>query len=135
MKRLDVGCGKTKRDGYIGIDIGDFGQEIIMDVEEKRLPFQDNEIDSIFSQHFLEHLNDPVKLLDEFWRIVKKDGFVEIIVPHKDNTRAYDVHHRRYFNEVSFDSLKDKWEILELVVNDRPDIYLKIKPIKNNVVF
>jgi predicted SAM-dependent methyltransferase len=133
--QLDVGCGNDKRFGYIGIDKENFGQEYILDVEKEVLPFLDSSIDEIFCQHLLEHLTNPMFAINEFWRVLKPGGELIIIVPHKNSDRAYAIDHKHYFNEYSFDPLESqyekKWFIVERTVNDRPDIYIKLKPIKN----
>ncbi|MHA1225146.1 MAG: class I SAM-dependent methyltransferase [Candidatus Hodarchaeales archaeon] len=137
--RLDIGCGKNPRQGYIGIDKEDYGQEIIRDIEKECLPFSDSTIDEIFCQHVLEHLDDPMFVIDEFWRVLKPHGKAWIIVPHKDNIKAYALRHKRYFNEYTFDALetdavKRKWKILEKNINDRPDIHIKLQPVKEKVI-
>lgn len=49
----------------------------------KKLPFPDNSIDYIFSEHFLEHLHykEAIKLLAELYRITKTEGIIRISVP------------------------------------------------------
>jgi len=137
--KLDVGCGKNKREGFIGIDKEDYGQEYVRDIEKQCLPFSDNTVDEIFCQHVLEHLDDVMFVINEFWRVLKPDGVAWIIVPHKNHERAYALRHKRFFDEHSFDGLFNKdvverpWELIELVVNDRMDIHLKMKPIKEKV--
>ncbi len=53
--RLDIGCGKTKMDGWEGIDAIDFGQKHVHDVRQG-LPFQDDSVSEVRSSHFVEHL-------------------------------------------------------------------------------
>jgi ubiquinone/menaquinone biosynthesis C-methylase UbiE len=99
---LDIGCGKVKR-GTIGIDrfpgvlvdvVADFG---------KGIPFPDNSVDGIIMYHSLEHVSDPVFVLEECHRILKNGGLLDIKVPHHSNISAYQIHHRSYWNYYSLD--------------------------------
>ncbi|MFA0156317.1 hypothetical protein [Vibrio sp. 10N.261.46.A3] len=49
MKILDVGCGQKKLPGSIGIDFSPMSDaDIVLNLNEEMLPFDDNEIDYIF---------------------------------------------------------------------------------------
>lgn len=50
------------------------------------LPFKDNTVDFVFTSHVLEHFFDPIKALEEWYRVTKKGGYVFMIVPHKERT-------------------------------------------------
>jgi len=135
--RLNIGCGKNKIDGYIGIDRENFGQEYVRDLDWECLPFSDNSVDEILCKHTLEHLDNFWFATDEMWRVLKPTGKILIIVPHKDSDGAYYPGHRRYFNEFSFDGMFDKekvrcvWKKISLIVNSRKEIHLEMKPIKD----
>ena len=45
-----------------------------------------NSYDFILSCHILEHIANPLKALYEWKRILKNDGFLVLILPHKDAT-------------------------------------------------
>jgi predicted SAM-dependent methyltransferase len=49
----------------------------------EKLPFNDNSVCYIFSEHFFEHLfhDEAVCLLNECWRILKPRGVIRIVVP------------------------------------------------------
>ncbi len=132
--KIHCGCGKDIKKGWVNIDKEDFGQEIIRDFEKECLPFSDCSVDEIFCQHTLEHLDDPMFVINEFWRVLKPEGKAVIIVPHKDNQKAYALRHKRYFNEYTFLALEKvvekKWKILENNINDRPDVYVEMRPVK-----
>jgi SAM-dependent methyltransferase len=50
------------------------------------LPVPDESQDFIISSHVLEHFPDPIKALKEWYRVIKKGGYIFIIVPHKNRT-------------------------------------------------
>ena len=55
--RLNLGCGPNLKEGWINIDLTD-GVDLKLDLRE-RLPFPDESVEVIYSEHFLEHLNYP----------------------------------------------------------------------------
>ncbi len=50
------------------------------------LPFKDNVFDYVFSSHVIEHFYDPIKAIKEWYRILKKGGYIFMIIPHKERT-------------------------------------------------
>ncbi|MGD0278250.1 MAG: class I SAM-dependent methyltransferase [Smithella sp.] len=64
------------------------GEYLKVDVEASgdHLPFRDESLDFIISSHVLEHFWDPIKALKEWMRVVKKSGYVFMIIPHKERT-------------------------------------------------
>jgi predicted SAM-dependent methyltransferase len=82
--KVNIGCGKIKYEGWINIDI-DHDADIVLDVR-KGLPFDDESVDFIYNEHFLEHLTfeESSKLLGEIYRCLKKDGVVRIATPDLD---------------------------------------------------
>jgi len=82
--KLNVGCGRVKLEGWVNIDI-DYGADLIIDIR-KGLPFYDDSVDFIYTEHVLEHFNFKVggKILKEFYRCLKKGGYVRIAMPDLD---------------------------------------------------
>src|SRR3972149_4347712 len=79
--KLDIGCGNRKKEGYIGIDKVKFDcVDIVKDIQ-KGLPFLDNVIDEIYCSHCLEHIEDLIFVMNEFYRVLKKEGVLIIEVP------------------------------------------------------
>lgn len=79
---LDIGCGHNPRGNY-GIDkyvdlksTKDFHFKK-WDVENG-LPYPDNFFDKIISYSVLEHLHNPVKFIQECYRVLKYGGEIEI---------------------------------------------------------
>jgi predicted SAM-dependent methyltransferase len=55
--RLNLACGPNRKEGWINIDLTD-GADLQLDLRE-RLPFPDDSVEVIYSEHFFEHLNYP----------------------------------------------------------------------------
>ncbi|MBI2106991.1 class I SAM-dependent methyltransferase [Candidatus Woesearchaeota archaeon] len=102
-KILDVGCGdgalyniiKGRCKNYYGVDISKTALSQIKDkkvnmrvvnINEEKLPFQDNFFDYVVCLDVIEHVFDPIKLIEEIFRVTKKEGFVIISTP---NIRYY----------------------------------------------
>jgi predicted SAM-dependent methyltransferase len=83
--KLHVGCGKVKFPGWVNIDIEPGAADLIIDVR-KGLPFDDESVDYIYNEHFIEHLTyeECEKVLQEFWRVLKKGGVLRIATPDLD---------------------------------------------------
>jgi SAM-dependent methyltransferase len=75
----------------------------------KTLPFSSNSLDYIYSSHTLEHIDDYIGTLREWYRVVKEDGYLIITVPHRDlyekkmnKPSRYNGDHRRFYTPASF---------------------------------
>uniref|UniRef100_A0A914Z343 Methyltransferase type 11 domain-containing protein n=1 Tax=Panagrolaimus superbus TaxID=310955 RepID=A0A914Z343_9BILA len=51
-----------------------------------KLPFKNGTYDFVISSHVIEHFFDPIKTIEEWFRVIKNDGFIFMIIPHKDRT-------------------------------------------------
>jgi predicted SAM-dependent methyltransferase len=83
MKKIEIGSGKNKREGYQSCDIRDtVGADYIC--QAHALPFEDESIDEIYSRHFIEHLTlkEFIQTLAEWNRVLKTGGEVYIICPN-----------------------------------------------------
>jgi predicted SAM-dependent methyltransferase len=103
-KILDLGCGKNKRAGSIGVDWSDrHDADVIHDLNIFPFPFADNEIDEIFLDNILEHLDSPITVMEEIHRILKVEGEVKVIVPYFRSPFAFhDPTHKTFYTIESF---------------------------------
>jgi predicted SAM-dependent methyltransferase len=81
---VNVGAGDSGNEGWINIDgFPGRGVTCLADAR-KRLPFQDNSVKGIFSEHFFEHIDyteEAPHFLRECFRSLQPGGVVRIIVP------------------------------------------------------
>lgn len=52
--------------------------------DAQRLPFKAGEFDAVFCLETLEHVEDPKRVLREIKRILKKDGYLLVLVPSEN---------------------------------------------------
>ena len=81
-KRLHLGCGSKLFQGWINIDMNLKG-DITLDLREG-LPFADNSVELIYTEHTLEHFyreHDAPFLLGECHRVLKPGAWIRITVP------------------------------------------------------
>lgn len=103
---LELGCGPRKRHAdAIGIDALAYpGVDVVGDVYEVLAGVPDGSVDSVYSYHFVEHLDSVADLLAVLARIVKQNGTVEFVVPHSSNPYFYsDPTHKSFFGLYTFD--------------------------------
>lgn len=100
---VDLGCGLSKPEGYIGVDkLPGEGVDIVADLT-KKFPFPDNSVDGIRAYDFIEHLPDPIHTMNQIWRIGKPNAQVDILVPSTDGRGAFqDPTHVSFWNLHSF---------------------------------
>lgn len=81
--RLNLGCGHIPVDGYVNVDLRALdGVDIVAEVD--RLPFDEGQVDEVFSAHVLEHFPQEElrrKLLPYWARLLKPGGTFRAIVP------------------------------------------------------
>jgi len=80
--KLEIGSGNKPMKGYVHFDIREgIGADVVGDA--RKLPFKDGEANEIYTRFFLEHLprKDAKLALKEMFRVLKKGGALEIIVP------------------------------------------------------
>ncbi|MDR1276775.1 MAG: glycosyltransferase [Candidatus Accumulibacter sp.] len=86
--RLHLGCGSRILPGFVNIDAIP-GVDLQIDVR-KGLPFPDASCDTVFSEHFIEHLDrrEGLRLLREVRRVLKTGGILRLATPGLEGTVA-----------------------------------------------
>jgi len=110
--RVNLGCGNKRREGFIGVDLGDFpAVDVRQDVMSYLRSLANGSVAEVYSRHFLEHLEPPVfqQLLGEVDRVLQPGGRVHLIVPHYSNPYFYsDPTHRLPFGVHTFSYLCER---------------------------
>lgn len=89
--RLDLGCGRRPKEGFVGVDSLDFGQEYVLDLRVTPWPWQNDTVDQVRSSHFVEHLtgSERISFFNELYRVMKPGAEAEIITPNWSHASAY----------------------------------------------
>lgn len=125
--RIDIGCGKNKKEGFKGLDRRKFdGVDIVHDVTDYPWPFKTSSVDEVHCSHFLEHLNHSsespqrVQFMNELFRVLKPGGKATIITPHWCSNRAYGdfTHADKPVSEMFYNYLDREWRKKEAPDND-----------------
>lgn len=169
-QKLNLGCGKDFLIGYINHDLKkhDDGVDIIFNLNDKNwsgefrnefafgpepteyaddnYTFLPNQYNEIRAWDVIEHLNDPINFMDNCWKLLKKDGVLDlkacgwenpnfnVDITHKGH--GYDMDSFDYFDPDTklgqeYGYYTDKrWKILEKKYDKRKNILIKLTPIK-----
>ena len=148
--RIDLGCGRRKKEGFFGIDCQELdGVDLVCDCNET-IPLDDNIADEIQADDFLEHINNDkrIHIISEIWRILKPNGLFYSSTPSTDGRGAFqDPTHFSFWNQNSWFyytedeyrklySIKPKFDIIDLYTTAKNNkevchIIALLKAIKN----
>lgn len=119
---LSIGCGHVRFPGWTHVDINaSYKPDIVQDILQG-LPFEENSVDFIHSEHFIEHFTaqDGVKIFTECFRVLKPGGVVrtatfcldkmmEICRPDNPNWRK-----EAFLKEARLEWVKTRAEIINI---------------------
>ncbi len=91
---------RREREGFFekyckgrGLDIG-YGGDLLVpncqgwDFENGDAQYlyglENESFDFVYSSHTLEHMVDPMMALQNWWRVIKPDGYLLVYIPHRD---------------------------------------------------
>lgn len=120
--RLDLGAGKNKKEGFIGVDVRPFeGVDVVADLT-KQWPWQDETVDEVHASHVVEHFtaSERIHFVNELHRVLRKGGKAQIITPHWASARAYGdlTHQWPPVSEFWYYYLKAEWRAANAPHND-----------------
>ena len=93
-KVLEFGCGLGQniflhRNNCLGIDVSEFAlgkcKEKGIKVSKDIKKIEDESFDGVLCCHVLEHLENPIEYIKEFYRVLKKDGILVVVLPYSKN--------------------------------------------------
>ena len=105
LRILDIGCGKRKVSGAIGIDkIFSPNIDVVCELDKYNWPFHKDSFDEIHAIHVMEHMEDPIHFMNEIHRVGKEGCHVFIRTPHKSHIESFrDPTHKHHFVAETFD--------------------------------
>jgi SAM-dependent methyltransferase len=115
--KIALGCGKKPQEGFVGLDVVDFGWNKIWDAtKNQQIPFPDTSATLIEAHNFFEHIERKhwIFIFNECWRVLKPNGILEIIVP--DAGKSIDL----AMADITHVSLMVKGTITKYLTCERP---------------
>lgn len=150
--KLNLGCGKDYRDGFVNLDRGHCRADVIHDLNTFPYPFNDDQFSYILAHHALEHINREnwFAVVRELHRISKLGAIWEITSPYALSDNFFtDPTHSMPLTTRSFDFFDATKSLAELgmiygvdfqvrvleskILENRPngpDVYFKILVLK-----
>jgi len=139
MHKLNFGCGKDIKNGWENLDILPLkGVDIVRDFK-RGIPRNDSYYKEVLAQYSLTQVadrNDFIFLMNEFWRVLRKNGILTIVVPdarHSDTASYNDPMDCRYFTSDTFDYLNvDHYRYTAFEYGFQPWHIIEIKSERTN---
>lgn len=103
-RKLNIGCGKVPLPDAVNLDMSDLpGVDCVFDLNRcitgDRIPYDTDSFDAMLMHHVLEHLPQPLPVMQELWRIAAPGCRLLIAVPYGSSDNAFEdpTHVRQYF--------------------------------------
>jgi ubiquinone/menaquinone biosynthesis C-methylase UbiE len=88
--KLNIGSGYKRYEDFLNVDDDPLvSPDYIVNLEESKLPFEDNSIEEIRAYHILEHIKNFIPLMQEFYRICKHGAVIDVVAPHHNHEVYY----------------------------------------------
>jgi SAM-dependent methyltransferase len=101
---LELGCGRTKAPGAIGVDfnLDATAANVICDLN-RPLPFADSTFAQVRAVQVVEHLESVMGSVSEMHRVTRPGGSIYLVTPHYSDYSSWcDPTHRWHLNSFSF---------------------------------
>lgn len=101
---LDLGCGRNKYPGSIGVDNNARSvADVLCDLDRPPYPFADNSFDEVRAVHVVEHTENVIHFMEEVHRLLRPGGRLYLVTPHYSDVSSFtDPTHRWHLTTQSF---------------------------------
>jgi len=86
MIKINIGCGRDYREGWLNTDISkEVKADVYLDIRKDKLPFKNGEVEEIYISGVLEQIlknEDLIFAMNECHRVLKSGGIINIVVPN-----------------------------------------------------
>jgi len=105
--KLNLGSGNILKEGYINVDFYNPKADMKFDLFTFPWPWEDNSVDEVTMDAFLEHYREPQDAVNEIARILKVGGKFKMWVSHCYQPLHYHFDHRSYYTSQTFRALSE----------------------------
>jgi hypothetical protein len=104
--KLNIGCGRNLEKGldWENLDMSkDVGADLVFDLETtaegKQIPAPNDYYEMLVMSHVLEHIKNPLSVMQELWRVAAPSCKLVVRVPYGSSDIAFEdpTHVRQYF--------------------------------------
>lgn len=91
LLKIDLGCGQSKPEGFVGVDYVKIpGVDVVHDLTKIPWPFKPTSADQLRASHFFEHLTgaERMRFMEEAYRILVPTGQLVLVCPYWSSMRA-----------------------------------------------
>ena len=107
--KLNLGCGKDIREGWLNIDreprpegMG-ISEYMVYDISRPMPLLETSSADEMLLSHILEHILNPLPMMEELHRVARHDCLLTVKCPHIGSDDAFeDPQHVRQYSPSSF---------------------------------
>lgn len=139
--RLNLGCGRNPLDGWTNLDRIDLpGVDIVHDLTDK-LPFADDTVSEFLGTDLIEHIADPLTLMQELWRVAVDGATCTFKLPYGSSDDAWEdpTHVRPYFyNSWAYFAATTYWRAqYDYAADWQPEtltLYVKVDPESDDIL-
>jgi predicted SAM-dependent methyltransferase len=118
--RVHLCCGRSRIPGWLNVDIGQFGQEVVLDLNTPWTFAESGSVDLIYCKDGVEHMASVEHFLGEAARVLKAGARLHINVPHFRNPSAHRLTHHHLFSWsywAAFPEAHDATQTLRVIAN------------------
>lgn len=118
---LNIGCGQKKIDGFVNLDL-EPGADVQVDVTHG-LPYENNSVQGIYSEHFIEHLSkaEALAFLRECRRVLVPNGATRLATPDLDEVIAKymgDWRDQPWLTDFGYEWIQNRCEMLNVAMRE-----------------
>jgi hypothetical protein len=123
--KLNLGCGKVLKNGWVNVDIRQFLPEVeVVDLNQP-WPWENGTVKAVYCSHMIEHLtaSERVHFVNELYRVMSRGAECKLIAPHWSSYRAYGdmTHQWPPVSEFWFQYLLKEWRDMNAPHSDYND--------------